>query len=994
MSLASMALSGASSALSSAKDLALNKLQSALHQLLGDLVDQWRTDKRLYTLESTSAERPLPADLMVESFVLTDGVSQPFSLHIQALVLNTKVELKQLYARPITLVTVLADGSTHRRSGYVTEAQSLDSDGGLARKSLLVQPWMALLGHTLNSRVWQEQSIIQIVEDVFADHASIAAWRWDDDVAQHVANGLHGPTGGSRKYCVQYRESDLDFVQRLLAEEGLSWRVEEDTAAPGGHTVVIFANSLNQPQDPTSGTALGGKGIRFHRSSSQEEQDSIQALGAWRQLGQAGGSMGTTVLGWDYESNRAIVADVPTDLQWGGKEASALQSWLTSYDPVADGLYSHPAQAQFAATTMQQAREARLKLWMGEGTVRTLRAGTWFGLSQSTLDSINPHDEDKAFFVTAVRAMGINNLPKDLSDTIAKTLGVGPLQALLQATRDSGIFERHDVDTTSLQTKAAQSGFANQFEAIRRNVPWRTVLMDGTGLRPRPRATAWGPQTAIVVGPNGSTSASGADEIHTDRLGRVRVKFHWQANPFAPQRANSDHSCWMRVMQRSAGAGMGQQFIPRIGQEVLVGFINNDMDQPFVLASLYNGQGEGGTPPTPGGQNQAADTSAFADSADHHPSAQANLINSGTGGNSPAWHGAAAGAAQDGQAGQNNAAALSGIKSKELGGQGYNQLVLDDTPNQLRTQLHTTQSQTWLQMGHLLHQADNHRGSFRGIGFELRTDAWGGLRAARGVMLTSFGLGGGAGQTAEPAGDNAPGMALAKQAQQLATTFNQAASTHQTVALASAQGEHAKLPQNLGHTIEQDQLPHMEDANIAIVGKAGVGITAGQDLILSANDTTLIASGQDSQIASGGQARVHTGQAIGILAGAIQAGNEAAGKGLSLIAAQGDIDMQAQAGPAQIASKAALEIKSTNGAINIAAAKKVTLAVSGGASITIEGGSFTAQAPGKIMVQAGKKSMVGGAQVTVPFPTWAKSNFNLPCAQAAASSNSAFVKLK
>jgi uncharacterized protein (DUF2345 family) len=104
------------------------------------------------------------------------------------------------------------------------------------------------------------------------------------------------------------------------------------------------------------------------------------------------------------------------------------------------------------------------------------------------------------------------------------------------------------------------------------------------------------------------------------------------------------------------------------------------------------------------------------------------------------------------------------------------------------------------------------------------------------------------------------------------------------------------------------------------------------------------------------------------LAGAIQAGGEAAGKGLSIIAAQGDIDMQAQAGPAQIASKAALEIKSANGAINFASAKKVTLAVSGGASITIEGGSFTAQCPGKISVKAGKKSMVGGGSVNYTMP--------------------------
>ena len=71
--------------------------------------------------------------------------------------------------------------------------------------------------------------------------------------------------------------------------------------------------------------------------------------------------------------------------------------------------------------------------------------------------------------------MGINNPPKDLERHHCQTLGVGPLQALLQATQDSGIFERHDVDTGSLQTKAAQSGFANQFEAIRRSVPWRTL---------------------------------------------------------------------------------------------------------------------------------------------------------------------------------------------------------------------------------------------------------------------------------------------------------------------------------------------------------------------------------------------------------------------------------------------------------------------------------------------------------------------------------------
>ncbi len=995
----------------------LSSIQSAVTGALAAIVGQWDTDTRLYTLSTPSSERSLPADLMVESFVLHEAVSEPFSLYINALVLNAQVELKQLYARPITLNTTLADGSRARRSGYVVQADSLDSDGGFARKGLLVQPWIALLGHARNSRIWQEKSIIEIVEDVFADHTTIAAWRWDDDVPSYVAQGLFASNGGQRAYCVQYRESDYDFISRLLAEEGICWRVEEDESAPGGHTVVFFVNSTNQPQDPTSASALGGQGIRFHRSSSQEVQDSIQSLGAIRKIGPTA----TVVQGWDYASNSAITADVPTSHQWGGDEAMSLQGWLSNYDPTGDYIFGNQSEAQFTATRLQEAHEARYKTWLGRGTVRTLRASTWMAVTQSTLDPLTALGltaDEKEFFVTATHAYGINNLPKDLNDKIAESLGQAELPQLAVSV------DMDDLDTSALQKQAAETGYACQFQVLRRNVPWRAVLMDGTGLRPRPRPTALGPQTAIVVGPNGSTSPSGADELYTDKLGRVKVKFHWQANPYAPNRANSDHSCWLRVMQRLSGPGMGHQFIPRIGHEVLVGFLSNDIDRPYVQASLYNGRGEGGVPRTPGGESNTTDTSAFAESFDHTPSAQMNLVNSGSGGNSPAWHGAAPGAATDGAEGQNNAAALSGVKSKEFGGSGYNQLVFDDTPQQLRTQLHTTQGQTWLQMGHLLHQADNHRGSFRGQGFELRTDAWGGLRAARGVMLSTFGLDNGLAQTSTPAGDNAAGMALAKQVQQLAQTFHQAATTHQTVGLATAVGSvganqsaldeqaapAAALTKSLSGMVDtsslssaladsadkntgtgQGKVPHMTDPNIAILGKAGVGITAGQDLHLSSNDTTTISSGQDTHWAVGGQARVHTGQAIGILAGAIQPGGEAAGKGLTVIAAQGPIDMQAQAGAAQIAAKQTLELKTANGVVNIAAAKKVTLAVSGGASITIEGGNFTAQCPGKITVQAGMKSMVGGGTAPLTLPTM-PSSICVSCLLAARASASAFAK--
>jgi uncharacterized protein (DUF2345 family) len=153
-----------------------------------------------------------------------------------------------------------------------------------------------------------------------------------------------------------------------------------------------------------------------------------------------------------------------------------------------------------------------------------------------------------------------------------------------------------------------------------------------------------------------------------------------------------------------------------------------------------------------------------------------------------------------------------------------------------------------------------------------------------------------------------------------------------------------------------------------------VGVTAGQDLHLSSQDAASIASGQDMHWAVGGQARIHTGQAIGLLAGAIQPGGEAAGKGLTLIAAQGAVDMQAQAGAAQLASQQALELKSANGVANIAAARRIVLAVAGGAGITIEQGQLTVQCPGKILVQAGMKSMAGPGSMSWVMPGLPRSS--------------------
>ena len=977
---------------------AIENLTSSLGGALQDAFSAlFSSTSRMYRLEAEGEA----AGLMVESWSQRESLSQPWELQISTLSTNAHVDIHALLGQRVTLQTKLADGSTELpRSGIVTAASALASDGGFARYLLNVSPWLALLAHGRRSAVWQETSVVEIVDSVFGAYSAHAAWAWSPCASQQLQQSHQA---GHRSYTVQYRETDLAFVSRILAREGLIYRFEIDEAAPLGHKLIILADTTQAASCPEDATSAAAGGIRFHRASSQEQQDAIQVLGGLRQL-QAASSV-TSV--WDYKTKRAVTASVPTAAAFAGPNAPR----IGQFEPEADYQFANEADAQRAMTIAQQALEARHKTWLGRSTVRTLGAGSQFQLTQSTLDVLaslsggGSGADQTRFLVTSVVHAGINNLPKDLSARIAQALNSADQVQDQQAPLADWV-------PAEVRAQAAQSGYGNSFEALRAYVPWRVALFSESGAPLYPAPRPGGPLTATVVGPAGETSASGAGEIHTDRLGRIRIRFDFQSSEAQTQPAEtSNASTWVRVMQRYAGAGMGWQFIPRVGQEVLVDFVDGVIERPIVIAALYNGQGEAGVAPTPGGVGAESDLSALASSSDHRPGAQGNLIGSG---HSPAWHGAGSLAASSGANGQSNASALNGIKTKEFGAWGFNQLVLDDSAGQMRVQLATTQHGTQLNLGHLVHQADNHRGSLRGAGFELRTDAYGAVRAASGVLLTTYGPtgtgGSGAGvATSEPAGDNAAGMALASQLKTLGQSFNQAASTHQITTLAAHVGSSKASQSSLApegvkpeavlaawHTslkgmvqgagfdeakgdaankntaTAQGKLPASADPIIAIEARAGWATTAGQDVHLSAADNITLASGQDSHWASGGAFRLHTGQSIGVLAGAIQPGTEAAGKGLTLIAAQGDTQIQAQSDTLQIAAKQQLSIQSETANIDWAAAKKITLTTAGGASIVIEGGNITVMCPGTITVQASSKAFSGPQGVSYGLPLMPK----------------------
>ncbi|PLC01414.1 hypothetical protein CY658_32030, partial [Variovorax sp. RO1] len=270
---------------------------------------------RLYRLEapsaassSSSTARESIDALRVEGWVQREAVSQLFELRIVCLSLRADLALSSLIDQPLTLITVLADGSLSRRTGLIRAVESLGSDGGLARYRLTLVPWLWLATQQGRSQVFQQRSVADIIERVLAPYADAGSWAFSSEVNGFLADA---PV---RTYCTQYRESDFDFFSRLLAEEGLAWRIEEDAKAPMGHKLVIFSSNDTQPAD-------AGSPVRFHRKSSQERSDAVQAL--VRRMRQSVAQVHLSA--WNVDGKRQLTGSAPARFPVGGKNAPRLE---------------------------------------------------------------------------------------------------------------------------------------------------------------------------------------------------------------------------------------------------------------------------------------------------------------------------------------------------------------------------------------------------------------------------------------------------------------------------------------------------------------------------------------------------------------------------------------------------------------------------------------------------------------------------------------------
>jgi len=493
----------------------------------------------------------LPGAFLVERFQGQEAVCDSYRFEIDCISTSAFLDTAALIGEPVDLRLQRADGSYRHWRGLCSQAAPLGSDGGYSRYRLTLEPWLVLLKLRRNALIFQDSDVLQVLERVFADYPQ-AAWRFD------VTQALAKPA-----ITTQYRETDYDFVTRLLADAGLAWRFNhaqddsEDAASEPGqrdgatsHTLVIFDRQAEVP-------SASPDTLRFHRTSSTESEDAIGHFSELRQT--TPDAVGTA--SWQAEQVEAISASAL------GDAAGPNLPQREVYSVPHSGRYAERDQAQKTAELRLDALRLPQRLHAGAGSGRGVDAGRAFTLSQHADLS------GQAFVPLRVEHLAANNLTSNAS-------------AILDA---SGL---------------ERGSYRNRFLAV----PLGTAIVPLA----RPKPIAPGAQTARVVG-----LPSAANTVTRDH--QVRIQFAWQrgpaptygganeagssAHPDGHAPGNETSGTWVRVAEWLAGPNWGSHALPRIGAEVLVEFLHADIDQPLITGQLFNGEV---APPFTAGQESPA----------------------------------------------------------------------------------------------------------------------------------------------------------------------------------------------------------------------------------------------------------------------------------------------------------------------------------------------------------------------------------------------------
>jgi type VI secretion system secreted protein VgrG len=456
-------------------------------------------------------------ELAVVEFEARENLSGPYRVDIVFTAApDIVVDSSELLGQQAALVIHLGDDIRYLH-GILSELSRWNEGGGPQRNRYraVLEPRFHQLRHTRRSRIFQHKSIPEILKKVLGD----------GQVKYSLE--LQG-SYTARDYCVQYRESDFDFVCRLMEEVGIFYffRHEQD-----GHELVLG-------DSPSVHTPIRGEPLIPFRDPAgmAADEECVYELSGKMEV-----VPGAVALR-DFDFTRPSL-DMTVDSQ-----ASEGDPALEVYDY--PGKYEDPGPGQDVAKIRLEELRAPGQVAWGQCQSRRLAPGHTFELTGHAEPELN-----KEYLVLSVTHEGYQ--PEVL------------------------LFEQQNAG------RSGRKPFRSTFQCMPSTVPYRPPRQTARPVIP-------GPQTAIVVGPSG-------EEIHTDEHGRVKVKFHWDRE--AP--GDDKSSCWVRVSQAWAGPGWGALYLPRIGQEVVVDFLEGDPDRPLITGRVYNGHNP---PPAdlPGARTQSA----------------------------------------------------------------------------------------------------------------------------------------------------------------------------------------------------------------------------------------------------------------------------------------------------------------------------------------------------------------------------------------------------
>jgi type VI secretion system secreted protein VgrG len=441
---------------------------------------------------------PLGEDvLLLKRMSGTEQLGRPFEYQLELASHDHQIKAEDIIGQNVTIRCELSTGESRYFNGFVSRFIHIPSSGDFAQYQATVVPWLWFLTRTADCRIFQKMTVPKIIKEIFSEKGFT-------DIEDTL-----NPSYRTWEYCVQYRESDFNFVSRLMEQEGIYYFFKHEN---GKHTLVL-ADSANA-HEPYSDYGE----LEYHPADKGTKPE--ECVSKW--IIETSLQPGSYALkDFDFKKSQS---DLLTRSIAKGKYDS---SKFEIYDY--PGNYTETSEGDEYAKKRIEELQAQYEVITAGSDSRGICTGCTFELVKHTRD-----DQNREYLITSTKY--IINAPKFYSDS-----------------------------------QGSNESFCScEFTAIDKKQPYRTP-------RVTPKPSIPGPQTAMVVGTAG-------EEIDTDEFGRVKVQFHWDRY----SKADENSSCWIRVSQVWAGKKWGAMYIPRIGQEVIIDFLEGDPDRPIITGRVYN----------------------------------------------------------------------------------------------------------------------------------------------------------------------------------------------------------------------------------------------------------------------------------------------------------------------------------------------------------------------------------------------------------------------